>query len=449
MKKLSALLFLVVVTLAGCKDNDPVQTVDWYKANAPERAALLAKCKTNPGELSASPNCINANRAETAVDGAKRGGLNVQPLHGVKLGGWAKMTATTSVFTSIGQTIDNATTTFVTDVATDTIATIYPWALAGLTLYIVLYAYMMIFGKVENAGADGVIKAAKIIIISTMALNADMYLNGVVSALKGIEEGLTAAFSGSGGGPIYASLDNSLSKGLELILQCKQKAQEAGWTEISTSIGWWIIAAIIAVGFALVVVVGGIAIMVSTFYLKILFAIGPVFIMCLMFPVTAKFFDSWIGYVLNHTLIVAMTAVVLTLGVTIYDHEISKVVMDSDQNMLGVALELLVVAAILYAVTKGVMGMAAALAGGLSMAVMGIGGLGRAASGLASGAKSVAGGAKAVAGGVMATGAGAIGAAKWAAQKMQRNTVKPANSGSGWQPAYKQDVLQNLQRKRT
>ncbi|KAG1486860.1 hypothetical protein G6F53_013876 [Rhizopus delemar] len=103
-----------------------------------------------------------------------------------------------------------------------------------------------------------------------MALNADMYLNGVVSALKGIEEGLTAAFSGGGGGPIYASLDSSLSKGLELILQCKQKAQEAGWTEISTSIGWWIIAAIIAVGFALVVVVGGIAIMVSTFYLKIL-----------------------------------------------------------------------------------------------------------------------------------------------------------------------------------
>ena len=127
----------------------------------------------------------------------------------------------------------------------------------AVLLYVVLYGYMMIFGKVESPGNDGLIKAAKVMIIGTMALNADMYLNGVVSALRGIEEGLTAAFSGSGGGPIYASLDNSLSKGLELILQCKQKAQEAGWTEVSTSIGWWIIAAIIAVGFALVVVVGG------------------------------------------------------------------------------------------------------------------------------------------------------------------------------------------------
>lgn len=358
------------------------------------------------------------------------------------------MPATTSVFTSIGQTIDNATATFVTDVATDTIATITPWALGFLTLYVVLYGYMMIFGKVDSPGTDGMIKAAKVMIIATMALNADMYLNGVVSALKGIEEGLTAAFSGSGGGPIYASLDSSLSKGLDLILQCKQKAQEAGWTEISTSMGWWLIAAIIAVGFALVVVVGGIAIMVSTFYLKILFAIGPVFIMCLMFPVSAKFFDAWIGYILNHALIVALTAVVLTLGVTIYDHEISKVVMDSDQNMLGVALELLVVAAILYAVTKGVMGMAAALAGGLTMAVMGVGGLGRSAAGLASGAKAVGAGA-------VGAGAGAVGAAKWAAQKMQRNTVKNATpggsgggSGGGWKPAYRQHVVENLQKNR-
>lgn len=354
------------------------------------------------------------------------------------------MPATTSVFTSIGQTIDNATATFVVDVATDTIGKVYYWALAGLTLYIMMHAYSMMASKVDNPGWTGAIKAAKIIFISVMALHADMYLNGVVSALKGIEEGLTAAFSGGGGGPIYASLDNSLSKGLELILQCKQKAQEAGWTEISTSIGWWIIAAIIAVGFALVVVVGGIAIMVSTFYLKVLFAIGPLFIMCLMFPVTARFFDQWIGYVLNHTLIVALTAVVLTLGVTIYDHEISKVVMDSDQNMLGVALELLVVAAILYAVTKGVMGMASALAGGFTMAVMGVGGLGQAAGAASSGAKALGSGA-------MGLGRGVSAAGKW----LNPNQVKggaPAPAGTSrpgsWRPAFQQNVIENLQRKR-
>lgn len=90
MKKLSAILLLAAVALVGCNEKDPVQTVDWYKENAPERAAMLAKCKANPGELAASANCINASRAETAADGAKRGGLNVQPMQGIKLGGERK-----------------------------------------------------------------------------------------------------------------------------------------------------------------------------------------------------------------------------------------------------------------------------------------------------------------------------------------------------------------------
>ena len=64
MKKLSALLFVAAVALVGCDDKDPVQTVDWYKANTPERLAMLEKCKANPGELSASPNCINATSAQ-------------------------------------------------------------------------------------------------------------------------------------------------------------------------------------------------------------------------------------------------------------------------------------------------------------------------------------------------------------------------------------------------
>ena len=89
MKKLSIVL-IVAAVLAGCGENTPVQTVDWYKAHDTERKAMIAKCKANPGELAASPNCINANRAETVVDGAKRGGLNVQPLQGIKLGGERK-----------------------------------------------------------------------------------------------------------------------------------------------------------------------------------------------------------------------------------------------------------------------------------------------------------------------------------------------------------------------
>lgn len=86
MKRL-ALSLVVALVLAGCGENTPVQTADWYKAHDKERREMLAKCKSNPGELAASPNCINAEQAESLSRAAKREGLNVQPMTGIKMGG--------------------------------------------------------------------------------------------------------------------------------------------------------------------------------------------------------------------------------------------------------------------------------------------------------------------------------------------------------------------------
>lgn len=68
----------VFAMLAGCsKDtSEPVQTVEWYKANKVERAAMMSKCKSNPGELAMTPNCVNATRADSATTwGATGGGI--------------------------------------------------------------------------------------------------------------------------------------------------------------------------------------------------------------------------------------------------------------------------------------------------------------------------------------------------------------------------------------
>lgn len=83
MKKLTVLLVLGTLSmLAGCKeDKEVVQTVDWYKAHKAERAEVLAKCKANPGELAATPNCVNASRADSSSTWSAKGGIRpVKPL---------------------------------------------------------------------------------------------------------------------------------------------------------------------------------------------------------------------------------------------------------------------------------------------------------------------------------------------------------------------------------
>jgi PBP1b-binding outer membrane lipoprotein LpoB len=79
---------VIASTLAGCKQEqaEVVQSVDWYKENTVERTERLAQCRANPGELADTPNCINAEQAESLADTSKHGGLDVQPMSDIKLG---------------------------------------------------------------------------------------------------------------------------------------------------------------------------------------------------------------------------------------------------------------------------------------------------------------------------------------------------------------------------
>ena len=80
MKKLSIAL-VVAAVLTGCGENTPVQTVDWYKTHEAERTAMITKCKANPGELAASPNCINATTAANHLAVDKRGYTKRAPIN--------------------------------------------------------------------------------------------------------------------------------------------------------------------------------------------------------------------------------------------------------------------------------------------------------------------------------------------------------------------------------
>ena len=86
MKNLNTILFVMAMVLAGCNEEETVQTVDWYKAHETERTAMIAKCKANPGELDASPNCINAVTAANHLTVEKRGYTKHAPINALEGG---------------------------------------------------------------------------------------------------------------------------------------------------------------------------------------------------------------------------------------------------------------------------------------------------------------------------------------------------------------------------
>ena len=68
---------LLVLALTGCETRqtaEEVRPVDWYVKHETERAAKLAECKSKPGILDATPNCVHASRAENEAKGEAKWG---------------------------------------------------------------------------------------------------------------------------------------------------------------------------------------------------------------------------------------------------------------------------------------------------------------------------------------------------------------------------------------
>ena len=77
---------LLLSALAGCESQpkEEVRPVEWYLKNESARAAKLIECQSKPGTIDATPNCVNASRAENeAIARAKwvtdREGVRTEP----------------------------------------------------------------------------------------------------------------------------------------------------------------------------------------------------------------------------------------------------------------------------------------------------------------------------------------------------------------------------------
>lgn len=62
---LIALVFLPAL-LVGC--GETTKSVDYYTEHKDERNAKLQECRSNPGELQRSPNCVNTMRSQAQED---------------------------------------------------------------------------------------------------------------------------------------------------------------------------------------------------------------------------------------------------------------------------------------------------------------------------------------------------------------------------------------------
>lgn len=263
--------------------------------------------------------------------------------------------------------VDRILASYISDTATNIISFLSPIFSSLLIIWIAIWGYLMMFGKVSEPLQEGVFRILRIGFIMTLGLTIGTYNNVVVQLLSQGPEELAAVVSGGASTSMSSALDSLFSQVFEV--------SEAAWDMggiLDANFGMYLIALfVLAFGGVLTCVVAFL-ILLSKVMTTVLLAIGPLFIVMLLFNSTQRFFESWLGMVVNQGLILILGAAIGKLMISLADIAMDS--MSSDPaalSNLADASILCLLYGLCIMVVKQVPSVAAALGGGVALATQG------------------------------------------------------------------------------
>ena len=214
----------------------------------------------------------------------------------------------TDIFDEVNIVLD----TYVLDTSTIIISEVTPIFTSLLIIWIAIWGYMLMYGKTESTLTDAFFKILRIGFILTLGLSVGTYSGVIVDFIFGWPEEIIAWVTGNPAGNLSGTIDALLDSLIDIVTSAWQKAGV-----FNGNIGFYFIAAIVG-GFTVVIgVTLAFLILLSKIILSILLAIGPIFIILLLFPTTQKFFESWLASLMNYGFLLLLSVLVALLVVSL------------------------------------------------------------------------------------------------------------------------------------
>lgn len=310
-----------------------------------------------------------------------------------------------SLFTPLFAKLDGVTKTFVTEISANAIATITPFVTLGLTLGFLAYAILVIRGAIDMPVMEFLGRSVRICIITGVALGGGLYQTHIADMIIQLPDSAAQALiGGSQGTTAPGIIDTAAGKGFDA---AGRAFKESGWFSADGLLyGFFGIMIILAT--AILVAIGGAFILLAKIALALLVGLGPIFIIMLLWQPTHRFFEVWLGQVVNYIVTVILFAALFGLMMSIYAGYVEDIRFDGVSNvaytlggtvilsaaMILIMLQLPTIAgAISGGVGIGYMWEMRALRGG--MASVGRGGMSAGRGGMAAGRQVYRGGAAA------------------------------------------------------
>jgi type IV secretion system protein VirB6 len=221
-----------------------------------------------------------------------------------------------NVVSFLSDAIDQATNRFINDVAGQVIAEITPVVLISFNLAFSVLALGILKGVIEYPIGEFVNKSFKAFFIIALALTAGNYQNYIADLIIKTPDEFASVLISNPNHEVQ-NVSTIIDKAAEIGFQ---KAQEA-WDASGLLTGEFTLAIVggfILISTCLITAVGASIFLLAKIFLAILVAVGPIFVVCLLFKPTARFFELWAGQVLTYALTIILFIPVFRLIIEIF-----------------------------------------------------------------------------------------------------------------------------------
>ncbi|MBS0393038.1 MAG: type IV secretion system protein [Proteobacteria bacterium] len=293
------------------------------------------------------------------------------------------------VFQSFWAWLSARLTAYISVHVADTAAAIEPAAVTVGVVYVMIWGYLHLRGKVDEPIVAGAARLLTLVVVFGVGLRLWLYHEVIVETFFNAPADLAARLVGAAS-PI-TTVDSIWDRG--------GTAAGALWDKgglLSGDVGFYLAAAAIYTLVGLVCVYTMFLISLARVALAVLLALGPIFILLALFDATRRFFEAWIHELTNYALVSILTAMVAALLLDLVNSYATQTAALGTGVMTVDALNLALAAGLVVLVLRQVLPIAARLAGGLALSTFGVAGRAAAqatglAHGLAASALDVAG----------------------------------------------------------
>lgn len=245
-------------------------------------------------------------------------------------------------------------------------AALEPALVTAAVIYVMAWGYLHLTGQIEEPFVAGLKRIMLLAVIFGVSLDLWLYNAVIVDTFYNAPAELAAAIVGARD-PV-GTVDAIWNSGGTVAGNLWVKGTAVSWH----APGFLLAAAVVWCLMGLLCVYVMFLIALSNIALAVLLALGPLFVAMLFFDSTKRMFSAWIAQLANYALITILTVMVSALLLQIVQSYAAQTAARGSAILTVDALNMVLIAVLVFLILRQIMPIAAGLAGGLGLSTMGM-----------------------------------------------------------------------------